>query len=98
MFRLTERKVSLAEANTSLAHQRAAQSKVVKIATSENNELSESKAEIKTLEQKVDGLETKVKGLKEKEKEARAELDNWLREEKGKEGSVSCFTVFNVQI
>jgi uncharacterized protein YhaN len=52
-------------------------------------ELKQAHAEIATLENKVEGLEGKVKTLKEREKEAKSELDGWLRDEKGKEGSVS---------
>lgn len=40
------------------------------------------------MESKVENLEAKVRGLREREKEARSELEGWLREEKGKEGSV----------
>ncbi|CAD6583673.1 MAG: hypothetical protein TREMPRED_003614 [Tremellales sp. Tagirdzhanova-0007] len=84
------------QANTSLAHQRAAESKTNKLLISNQDkqhskaqsDLEEARAEIARLEGRVDGLETKVRGLKEREKEARAELDGWLREEKGKEGSV----------
>jgi len=66
-----------------MVHQRAAESKTSALA------LKEAQAEISSLETKVEGLEGKVKTLKEREKEARAELDGWLKDEKGKEGSVS---------
>ncbi|WVR03927.1 hypothetical protein IAU60_000926 [Kwoniella sp. DSM 27419] len=56
-------------------------------ASSTSKELVSARAEITALEEKVDSLEGKVKGLKEKEKEARAELDSWLNDEKSKEGS-----------
>ncbi|KIR39812.1 hypothetical protein I307_02574 [Cryptococcus deuterogattii 99/473] len=44
-------------------------------------ELESARAEINTLEDKVASLETKVRGLKDREKEARSELESWLREE-----------------
>ncbi|KAK4688070.1 hypothetical protein P7C73_g2034, partial [Tremellales sp. Uapishka_1] len=51
-------------------------------------ELAQARTDIGHLETKIEKLEDKVKGLKEKEREARSELDNWVREEQGKEGSV----------
>lgn len=100
-------------ANTSLAHQRAAQSKTSQLLASTKDELAsnssshkqlsraatqldEARAEITSLESKVETLEAKVRGLKEREKEARVELDGWLREEKGKEGSVSAVHLHHV--
>jgi hypothetical protein len=42
---------------------------------------------------KVELLEGSVRALKEREKEARAELEGWLREEKSKENGVGdCIT------
>jgi len=88
--------VSLAQGNTSLAHQRAADSKTSKLLASSQDkqlaraqsDLEDARVEVTRLEERVESLETKVRGLKQREKEARAELDGWLREEKGKEGSV----------
>lgn len=85
------------EANTSFVHQRAADIKNKKLLSSNQDkqlakaqsDLEDARAEITRLEEKAETFEVKVRGLKEREKEARAELDGWLREEKGKEGSVS---------
>ena len=52
------------------------------------SDLEDTRADANRLQERVDSLEVKVRRLKEREKEARAELDGWLREEKGKEGSV----------
>lgn len=58
-------------------------------------ELAGAKQQIIGLDAKVDSLETKVRGLKEREKEARAELDAWLRDERGKDGSVRDLTTID---
>ncbi|KAK8861474.1 hypothetical protein IAR55_002295 [Kwoniella newhampshirensis] len=94
---IVDLEIALSEANTSLAHQRAASSKTSREVASHSSiskdlikaqsELSEAQTEISNLESKVQMLEAKVRGLKDREKEARSELDGWLREEKGKEGS-----------
>ncbi|WWC60188.1 uncharacterized protein I303_102753 [Kwoniella dejecticola CBS 10117] len=55
---------------------------------STQRELSTAQSTINNLESKIETLETKVKLLKEKEKEQKAELDNWLKDEKSKTSSV----------
>ncbi|WRT65578.1 uncharacterized protein IL334_002523 [Kwoniella shivajii] len=89
--RLSDLETALSEANTSLVHQKASSSLSSSSSTEElviaQKELSKAKAEITSLESKVDTLENKVKSSKEREKEARGELDNWLRDEKSKMGS-----------
>ncbi|WVW80019.1 hypothetical protein I302_101992 [Kwoniella bestiolae CBS 10118] len=55
---------------------------------STQKELASSRSTIDNLENKVELLETKVKTLREREKEAKGELENWLKDEKSKNGSM----------
>lgn len=41
----------------------------------------------------MEKLEATVRTLKEREREARTELDSWVREEKSKEGTVSLMSL-----
>ncbi|EIW66816.1 hypothetical protein M231_01417 [Tremella mesenterica] len=70
---MEEVEAALARANTSLAHQRAGDKK--------------SATEMTMLLEQLKNSENMIRGVREREKEARDELDNWLREEKDKEGS-----------
>lgn len=80
--------VMLESSNASLEQERNAsrmasssQSTSSKDLSKAQMELESARAEISTLEDKVASLETKVRGLKDREKEARSELESWLREE-----------------
>ncbi|ORY29505.1 hypothetical protein BCR39DRAFT_169196 [Naematelia encephala] len=92
---LAQVEAKLDKANTSLAHERAANSKTSKLSNSAGNqqELSEARAEVTRMEGKVERLEGKVRALKEGEKEAREELEQWARDERGKHGSVSLISL-----
>lgn len=70
--------------------QRSAESKSARSEVSKaQGELREAKEEITSLEGKVETLGAQVRTLREREKDARAELDSWLKDEKSREGSVS---------
>lgn len=71
--------MELARANSSIGHQRLADSK----------SRVELQQKADKLETKVEKLEGVVKALKEREKESRDELERWMKDEKSKEGSVS---------
>ncbi|WVQ74524.1 hypothetical protein IAR50_004125 [Cryptococcus sp. DSM 104548] len=79
----------LSQASSSLEHERnAAQAATSTQASSSNKELRQAQAEVSSarsevavLQAKVESLESKARALKASEKEARSELENWLREE-----------------
>lgn len=81
---------SLGRANTSLAHQRAAQVKADKLASTETqSQLSSARSQISDLEAEVQSLKSKLRDLRDREEEAAVEIETLKSQSKGEADTVS---------